>query len=86
MANVTQQSGIETGVSREIMACDLSEEAAKHPHEYALIELDGEAQRLEVLYLPTLQRVGYAWGGPAEWEDAQSLDEAIDVARAGAQP
>jgi hypothetical protein len=67
------------------MAADLAVEAAKAAHEYhrEIAQVGGNTVTLEVLYLPEAQRVGYATNGPAEWADAQSLEDAVGVARAG---
>ena len=39
---------------------------------------DANSQLIEILYMPSEHRAGIAYGGPAEWTDADSIEDALD--------
>lgn len=61
----------------DLSALDLREEAQGAPDAIAYrAELEGHAQRVDVLYDPASGRLGAAWGGNAEWVNCAS-EEAV---------
>lgn len=72
-----------TDETRAIRSIDLRHEADELNQkqvgwEYARYLIDGEATAVDVLFVPSADRAGVAWGADADWTDASSLDDAIE--------
>ena len=71
----------------EITATDLQEEAQSIPDAQAyivtLVKPDGyletNAERPQVLYSPSIGRMGIAWGADATWADVDGVEQGIDM-------
>ncbi len=66
-----------------LKARDLAEEAQKPADSdciAATVTIIGEPERAEVLWYSSAGRGGFAWGAPADWTDADSLEDVIERA------
>jgi hypothetical protein len=68
----------------EMRSCDLADETKTTSYEcipYTLVHLDDRGYREtvtgEMLWFPAIGRAGIAWGGGANWTDADSPEDAL---------
>lgn len=66
-----------------IRALDLRDEIAGLSQfgtivECARVQIDDHAEMAEIVFVPGAGRLGCAWGAPAEWVDAASIEEYCD--------
>ena len=79
---VTRTYSIETCSVDDLTALDLRQDArdimrdGEHV-EAALVTVEGQAERLNVLYCPEDGRAGIANGAPAGWTDASSVEDGV---------
>jgi len=71
-------------VEGDIAASDLLEEQVKLADqgivaEGGLVVIEGIAEAAEYLWVPSIGRVGIAWGADADWADVPSRDEGIEM-------
>ena len=69
----------ETVAPDQLTALDLRAEtaaleAAQTSYECARVTVDGHAEAAEIVFVPEAGRIGCAWGAPADWSDADSIE------------
>lgn len=79
-ANTDWHYSIETCQVSDLTALDLRHELThcSDPVEAARVTVEGQTQRLEVLYCPEFDRGGIATGDVADWTTAHSLEQAVE--------
>jgi hypothetical protein len=73
---VLRTYSIEICTVEDLTALDLRRYAGT-PAEAARVTVEGQVQRLDVLYVPEDGRAGIADGADADWTDANSLEDAV---------
>lgn len=62
-----------------LSACDLRDYAREEPGgECYRVDVQDQAERIDVLYYPDAGRAGLACGGDAVWTDCDSVEDAVE--------